>query len=266
MESTLFSLSALVALLPASIASIRRGGGRDKVFWILLAVAVAGPAVWAGTQMAGAWRTGLSTTLWVTVAASMAVFAVTAAVTRHAWRLTPLIGPYMVLLCVLAIVWQQAPAQNPLAADALGGWVAIHIAVSVATYALVTIAALSALGAFLQERALKTKHPTALTRLLPSVVDCERLLVRLLLLGEIVLGVGLLTGIGSQYAESGTFLALDHKTILSITTFVVIGGLLLAHFRTGVRGRMAARFVLLAYLLLTLGYPGIKFVTDILLA
>ena len=31
-------------------------------------------------------------------------------------------------------------------------------------------------------------------------------------------------------------------------------------------GRRAARYVLVAYLLLTLGYPGVKFVTDVLLA
>jgi ABC-type uncharacterized transport system permease subunit len=105
-----------------------------------------------------------------------------------------------------------------------------------------------------------------LTRLLPSVADCEWLLVRLLVLGEIVLAMGLVSGMALQYGETGTLLVLDHKTILTITTFVVIGGLLIAHFKTGLRGRKAARIVLLAYLLLTLGYPGIKFVTDVILA
>ena len=33
-----------------------------------------------------------------------------------------------------------------------------------------------------------------------------------------------------------------------------------------IRGRRAARIVLLAYLLLTLAYPGVKFVTDVILA
>ena len=42
--------------------------------------------------------------------------------------------------------------------------------------------------------------------------------------------------------------------------------LLIADRRTGVRGRRAARYVLLAYLLLTLAYPGVKFVTDVVLA
>jgi ABC-type uncharacterized transport system permease subunit len=45
----------------------------------------------------------------------------------------------------------------------------------------------------------------------------------------------------------------------------VIGILLLARYRNGIRGRRAARLALLAYLLLTLAYPGVKFVTDVLI-
>ena len=70
----------------------------------------------------------------------------------------------------------------------------------------------------------------------------------------------------SQWGVTGAVLVFDHKTILTIATFVVIGALLIAHFRSGIRGRRAARIVLVAYLLLTLGYPGVKFVTEVLLA
>ncbi|MEO5338746.1 MAG: cytochrome c biogenesis protein CcsA [Magnetospirillum sp. WYHS-4] len=269
MESMLFSLSALLALVPVSVASVKRAAaGPDGLFRLLLGVAVAGPLLWAAVQMAGAWRTGLSTALWVTVAASMALFAATALTTRHAWRLTPLIGPYMILLGLVALVWQHVPAHRPLGAEGAValGWVGIHIAVSVATYGLVTIAAVAALAAFLQEKALKAKQPTALTRLLPSVMDSERLVVRLLLVGEGVLALGLATGMATQYGETGRFLVLDHKTVLTVASFLVIGGLLVAHFVTGLRGRVVARIVLLAYLLISLGYPGVKLVTDVILA
>ena len=264
-EDMMFSLSAVAALVPSTLVALRRDRGRDAVYWMVLAVAVAGPLAWVVAQMSGAWRTGLSTTLWVTVAASMALFAVVAAVHRQAWRLTPLMAPYMLGIGVLATIWQHAP-QKPLGAAAPAGWIEVHIVVSVATYGLVTIAAVAALAAFLQERALKAKRPTALTRLLPSMADCESLMVRLLVLGAVVLALGLATGMATQFEETGAVLEFDHKTILTVTAFAVIGGLLVAHFRSGVRGRMAARFVLLAYLLLTLGYPGVKFVTDVLMA
>jgi ABC-type uncharacterized transport system permease subunit len=89
--------------------------------------------------------------------------------------------------------------------------------------------------------------------------------VGLLVGAEIVLAIGLMTGAAALYRETGAFLAFDHKTVLTISGFVVIGGLLIAHFRSGVRGRAAARMVLLAYLLITLGYPGVKFVTQMMI-
>ena len=264
-QDLLFSLSALAALIPSLLLCLRRDGRRDFLYWSVLAVAVAGPLTWVVAQTAGAWYTGLSTTLWVTVAVSMVLFAGVAAVTREAWRLTPLMAPYMLGVGVLATIWQRAP-QKPLGPEMVSAWLEMHIVLSVTTYGLVTVAAVAALAAFLQDRALKTKCPTALTRLLPSVVDCESLLVRLLVASEVVLALGLSTGMATQYRETGTLIAFDHKTVLTVTAFLVIAGLLIGHFRIGVRGRMAARFVLLAYLLMTLGYPGVKFVTDVLMA
>ena len=261
----LFALSALVSLVPAVLLALRRTGGRDAVFWSAIAVAVLGPASWSAIQIGGTWRTGVSANLWVSISVSLVLFAVVAMAVRQAWRLAPLLAACMLILAVLATAWQHATGAA-LDDRVPVGWLAVHIGLSVATYGLVTIAAVAALAAFLQERALKAKRPTALTRSLPSVADCERLLVRLLATGEAVLALGLATGMAVQYEETGSLLALDHKIILTVTAFLVIGGLLWAHYRSGLRGRMAARFVLLAYLLLTLGYPGVKFVTDVLLA
>ena len=144
-------------------------------------------------------------------------------------------------------------------------WVIVHILVSVVTYGLVTIAAVSALAAFLQDRALKAKRPTKLTHTLPSVADCESIAAKLLGWGEAILGLGLVTGMAAQYRETGDLLVLDHKTILSVLAFVVIGALLILQHKTGLRGRKAARLGLLAYLLLTLGYLGVKVVTGVFL-
>ena len=97
------------------------------------------------------------------------------------------------------------------------------------------------------------------------MADCEHLVVRLLVIAEGILAAGLATGMASLYLEKGALLAFDHKTVLTIASFLVLAGLLIGHFRAGVRGRQAARYVLVGYLLLTLGYPGVKFVTEVLL-
>ncbi len=264
-DSFVLGVSALMALLAPALLAFRRENSRDGLYWALMGAAVAGPVAWTVVQLSGAWLTDLSTTLWITVASSIVLFAFLAATIRHAWRLTPLTAPYLASIGLLALIWSQG-AQNTLDLSNLSGWILVHIILSVATYATVTVAAIAALSAFLQEKALKAKRPTALTRMLPSVADSEGLLVRLLILGECLLALGLVTGMASQYTETGQLIVFDHKTILTLTSFGVIGGLLFAHFRSGVRGRKAARYVLLAYLLLTLGYPGVKFVADVLLS
>ncbi|MFQ5939016.1 MAG: inner membrane protein YpjD [Alphaproteobacteria bacterium] len=264
-SSLLFSLSALAALVPASLLPLRGKEGPDPVFWAAVSVAAAGPALWAFVQLSGAWQTGLSAALWLTVSASMVLFAGLAAIARPAWRLTVLLLPYLILLAILATMWQQAPGR-PLPEAIPVAWLQAHIVAAVTTYGLITIAAVAGLAVLLQERALKAKRPTGLTRLLPPVADSERLQVRLLIAAEIVLGLGLLTGMATQYLSSGGLLAFDHKTLFSVLAFVLIAALLGAHYRAGMRGRRAARLVLLAYLLLTLAYPGVKFVTDVLLA
>jgi len=263
-DDFLFSLTAMISLVPAALIFWRRARERDAVFWAALAVGIAGPTAWCASLVADTWQTGLSTALWFIVATSMWLFGLIALITGQGWRLTPLVAPYMIVVATLAMAWQAGPERAAVSGDS--GWLNLHIVVSVLTYGMVTIAGVAALAAFLQERALKRKRPNALTRYLPSVADSERLVVRLLSLGEIVLGVGLVTGMALSYRESGAFVALDHKTILSVLAFAVIGILLIAHFRSGLRGRFAARVVLLAYLLLTLGYPGVKFVTDVIMA
>lgn len=263
MRSLIFNLAALLALFPAALVNLRAEARRDAVFWAVLAVAAAGSSAWSYAAAAGKWHTGLSETLWVSISASLIVFILLAAVNRHAWRLTPLLLVYLAALALIATVWAHAPEQ-PIPASTPLGWLGVHIAVSVLTYALLTIAAVAGLAVVLQEHALRRKRIDALSRTLPSVADGERLAFGLLAAGEIVLGVGLVTGFTTGYLEASGGLALDHKTLLSLLAFAVIGVLLLAHWRTGVRGRRAAHYVLLAYLLLTLAYPGVKFVTDVL--
>ncbi len=261
----ILSLAALVALIPAAVLPLRReASGPDPLFWAAVAVAVAGPGAYSLVLLGGGWPTGLAPALWVSIAVSMVLFAILAAVGREAWRLRPLLLPYLILLGLIAVVWGRVPAQTGLAA-APDAWLGLHIALSVATYGLCTLAAVAAAAAFVQERALKGKRPTALSRVLPSISDASRLQVRLLAVSEAVLALGIATGMARDYLSSGQLLHFDHKTLLVVLAFLVIGALLVLHHRSGLRGQRAARLVLVAYLLLTLAYPGVKFVTDVLI-
>ncbi len=264
-HNLILAFVALLTLVPAGIALFHGPSTRGHAFWAIAGLAFLGPLAQVVAQLSGNWSGDFSTTLWVIIASTMWVFLLLSAATRQVWRLLPLLGPYMLMMGVLATMWLGL-AEQPLSPAAPRLWVVSHIAVSVLTFALLTMAALAAVGAFFQERALKRKKPTRLTRQLPSVADCERIEVMALLAGEAILALGLITGMGTLYAETGRLLALDHKILLSFAAFVVIGGLLVAHFWIGTRGRLAARLVLEGYLLLALGYPGVKFVSEVLLA
>ena len=77
-ENMLYSLSAVVALVPSVLLPLRRDHRPDFLYWMVLMVAVTGPLNWVLASMAGTWRTDLAMSLWVTVAASMGIFAVIA--------------------------------------------------------------------------------------------------------------------------------------------------------------------------------------------
>jgi ABC-type uncharacterized transport system permease subunit len=266
-NSFLLSLSALAALVPAAIAPAGRtpsGEARGMIYWALVAVAVAGPVTWVVVQQSQAWHTGVGAALWLAIAVTMILFAGLAVVNLGARKLTPLLLTYLFVLGLLATLWLNEP-ERPLTGLAPTGWLRVHILVSVVAYGLLTLAAVAGAAVVVQQHALKTKRPTAFSRQLPAVAESEELQARLLVASEVVLGVALLSGAVLSWRERGTPLQVDHKTVLSLATFVVIAVLLWLHNRQGLSGRRAARYVLVAYLLLTLAYPGVKFVTDVLL-
>jgi ABC-type uncharacterized transport system permease subunit len=264
MEVTILKFSAIIALVPTALIALRGVREKDLAFWSALAVAAAGPLAWVYVRQSEGWHTGISAALWLVILACVLLHGIIALASRQGWKLSVLLFPYLIVLALLAVLSGQAP-ERPLTGDAPLAWIASHIVVSVITYGLVTLAAVAALAATLQERALKSRHPTRLSRRLPSMADSETLLVRLLVASETILVLGVLTGMATSFQATGVLFVLDHKTIFTFAILIVVAGLLYAHFRTGVRGRAVARTVLLAYLLLTLGYPGVKFVTGVLL-
>ena len=80
----IMSVTALIALVPVALLPFRSDHRRDPTFWILLAVAIAGPLGVVYVLFAPSWRTGLSSALWLTIAVSLVIFAGLAARARVA--------------------------------------------------------------------------------------------------------------------------------------------------------------------------------------
>jgi ABC-type uncharacterized transport system permease subunit len=257
-------LSALISLVPATVYLMRPGRSRDGTFWMLLLVAVIGPSGVAVNLLWQGWLTSLFAALWTSIAASLIVFLIVCLVTRQGWRLTLLLLPYLLLFGIGAVLSEASPDAR-LSEQPLTAWLDVHIALSIATYGLLTMAAIAGFAVILQEASLKRRRLTWLSERLPAIAEAESLQIALLGVTAVVLGFGLITGAINQLRVSGAMLAWNHKTLLTLLGFAVIAALLVLHLRTGLRGRRAAQWILVAYLMLTLGYPGVKFVRDLIL-
>lgn len=259
--SAISSIVTLMVLAAFAGVSLRQRERRDVWFLVLFGGAIAATAVWVWFSH---WAQGLATALLFSVFAGLVAFLAAFAVSRETWRLSVLLAPYLLLVAILTVLSEQTVAGAP-AIGHLSIWLYLHIGSSILAYGVLTVAATASIAILIQERALKSRRRTALSVRLPSIAEAERLELASLCFAEIVLGLGIVFGMAAEHATSGMLLVLNHKSVLSLAAFAVIGCLLLLHLRTGLRGRQAARLALTAYLLISLGYPGVKFVSDVLL-
>lgn len=138
-----------------------------------------------------------------------------------------------------------------------------HILFSMVAYSLLGVAAAQALLLWVQEYHLRNRHPGGFIRMLPPLQTMEEMLFQLLRLGFVVLTIALITGalsLDNIFAQH-----LVHKTVLSITAWVVFAVLLFGHWRFGWRGRTAIRWTLGGFLTLMLAYFGTKLVLQFIL-
>lgn len=261
-SSAISSIITLLLLTAFTGVSFRKRERRDRLYLVLFGGALAATAVWVWLSH---WAQGLATALLFSVFAGFLAFLAAFAVSRETWRLSVLLAPYLLLVAALSALSERAAVDAP-ELGRLSVWLYLHIGCSILAYGVLTVAATASIAILIQERALKARRRTALSIRLPSIAEAERLELASLSFTEMVLGLGIVLGMAAEYATSGSVMAMTHKTVFSLAAFAVIGCLLLLHLHTGLRGRQAARLALTAYLLISLGYPGVKFVSNVILA
>jgi ABC-type uncharacterized transport system permease subunit len=264
-EAALWPILAALALVPmALLAWVGKGEQQHAWLWPALALATAATGAWTVAQQAAQWRTGISVALWLSIAISLGLFVIVSAVTRPALRLTPVLAAYLLILAVLALAWRNEP-MRPLSGLAPPPWLVVHIALAVLAYSLLTLAAVASAAVAIRERALKAKSSAAFVRRLPAVAEGEALQLRLLIGAAVMLAAAVLTGTVITWIEHRVPFRLDHKTVLSVGGLVLTLGLIVMRRRRAISVRRVAHYILIAYLLVTLAYPGVKFVTDVLI-
>jgi ABC-type uncharacterized transport system permease subunit len=139
----------------------------------------------------------------------------------------------------------------------------LHVVSSVLAFGVLSIAAVYALFVTIIDHFLRHHHLNPLVKSLPPLETLEGLLFQLIAMGFILLTVSLASGIA--FIDDLFAQHLVHKTVLSITAWLVFGLLLWGRWRYGWRGRRAVRLTLAGIILLVLAYFGSKLVLEVIL-
>jgi len=166
------------------------------------------------------------------------------------------IYPLAAVALLLATVWPNTPIEAPLAS-----WKErLHIALALFSAGLLTLAAVQSVVLAAQDQLLHRHTDSRLIRALPSLLTMEKLLFQLVAIGFFLLSATLLTGL--WFLDDWLKQHLAHKTVLSITAWLIFAVLLWGRWRHGWRGRAAIRWALSGYGMLILAYFGSKLILE----
>ncbi|MGS2742613.1 cytochrome C assembly family protein [Halomonas sp. LS-001] len=139
----------------------------------------------------------------------------------------------------------------------------LHAVSSALAFAIIAIAAAQAVLVGLQNQALRHHHIRGIVQSLPPLTTMERVLFELVWAGVLLLTLSIISGflfLDSLFAQH-----LAHKTVLSITAWLIFTTLLIGRYRFGWRGMRAVKWTLAGGAFLILAYFGSKFVLEFLL-
>ncbi|MDQ6989931.1 MAG: cytochrome c biogenesis protein CcsA [Mariprofundaceae bacterium] len=139
-----------------------------------------------------------------------------------------------------------------------------HLLLSLAGYAMLTMAALYACMQLMLDHALKQKKLGFLVQAMPSLMDIGNHLFAHVRWSIWLLGLSILTGLFWQWLEMAHFALLNHKVLLSLFAWAVL--LVLFHFRKKAawHHQRASKMVLFAYISLMLAYFGVKLIQNLI--
>ena len=151
-------------------------------------------------------------------------------------------------------------------------WFKGHFIVATISVGFLSLAAMHAMLMSVQDRALHRQlavTPNSRIALwlegLPPLMAMESMLFNLLYVGYALLTLTVFSGLLFSQTLFGKPLVFDHKTVFALISWLLFGGLLLARWKVGLRGRIAVRWVLSAYSALFLAYVGSRFVIEVVL-
>jgi ABC-type uncharacterized transport system permease subunit len=174
------------------------------------------------------------------------------------------LGIVIMPMAALAIGLEQQFQTVHILTDEFPTGLTFHILVSMLAYSLFSLASVQAGLLAIQDHHLRQRHPGGFIRALPPLQTMESLLFELISVGFVLLTLALLSGFA--FLDNMFEQHLAHKTILSISAWVVFGTLLWGRYRFGWRGQKALTWTLSGFVVLMLAYFGTKVVLELILS
>ena len=259
---TIISIATLLPGLYAVLASPFNISQRHS---LSLGISVLGSAVVVLFTLAEPWDYGVAAALRLSIFTTLTIFYLVCWKYSYCRKLTILLFPYLFVLAAASGLARTSPVNYHAVIIDWSGWAIAHVVISLCTYATITLAALAALSVTICQIALKAKKPNRLTSLLPAINQSDFLQFNLLMLSAGVLAFGLFTGMVLEIYNSGYLLSFDHKTVFSLFALLLIILIAFGKRLFGIPGMILSRLTLSIYLLVSLGYIGVKVVYEFLI-
>ncbi|MBV1908647.1 MAG: cytochrome c biogenesis protein CcsA [Kangiellaceae bacterium] len=138
-----------------------------------------------------------------------------------------------------------------------------HILLGICSMSILLLAAMQSLLVLYIDNGLR-QHPANIYSWLGPLQSMERYLIQLLSIGFLLMTVSL--GLATLSTADAFASQSNHKIILTVLSWCVLGSLLIGHYNRGWRGVFAAKWTLVGVFLLVLGYFGTKLVLEFILA
>lgn len=138
-----------------------------------------------------------------------------------------------------------------------------HVMTSMFAYGLLTVGAIVAIYALVQDRRLSSGKLSSVNSLFAPLETTERMLFAVSAAGFTVLALSVISGI--TFVEDLFAQHLVHKTALSLLALILFGVLLCGRLFFGWRGKRAVYLYLASFVVLSLAYYGSRYVLEELL-
>ena len=165
----------------------------------------------------------------------------------------------LILLAALASIPMGAQGDSAVATD-LSWQIQAHILISMFAYGLLTVGAIVAVYALIQDRRLSAGRFSSANHLFAPLETTEKMLFGVAAAGF----TGLLLSVvsGFTFVEDLFAQHLVHKTALSLLALILFGVLIAGRLFAGWRGKQAVYIYLWGFAFLCLAYFGSRFILE----